>query len=853
MGSVRLLAEETGDRCAVTATVASFESTSRGLVIHATAPIDPQIVEMHSIHESGFAQLSTITIDIPGAALDATAARASWSNGLFAEIRATRYRRNETCGVRVRLMPRAPGTWIVEPGPNGSTITSREIIAAAQRPPGAERDANMAALAEGAGAARVGGNYTTYQLEGARGVNAYQLQGAFAERIPELGTVRGFASAISPRSEDGSPWWGVGLSGFRAGKMTADFAAGDLFIPIGASAWSSSILLNSLMIRGAGTSVLLPDHVTLQVFGGRTARSTLIRVATDGIRPGLSNDHIMGGQGTWDPRRWLSIGGGWMYSDFEAGATQHNVFEMFELRRGYDRTVRLLTEQSRTDFTGQESQTGYAVTVEPRISTQRFSLTGAARYLSVNFHPPAGADFFSTLRRSYDLSGGYRPSSRVSLDVVAGQAKTFSLFDPESIGTLSRSSGVTASAGLTNNVSAFVSYSQTDLKSDPGALVPADSRTSRPGAGISLNYRASTTYLRAFREDVSNHIDPNLDLHSTRLELDQSFTLRGGTDLYDRGMYGISERADGARVNGMYQALLGFRNMRLRTIHLSAQAGVSATPAGVQQVGTRETFASLGIASSSRVAQNTIQFTYQRLEVGNQAPRNAWNVSFNGGRLFEWGSRAPVPPYENRAMRLVDTIPAEQTLSPLRVIAIDENGAPVAGIRFVVDDAPFTTNEAGEAGLPVPGGVHRVTLLPEGALLDYFSDTKRTFTALPPDPVVVTFTLRAGGRVSGRVTFQGELTDRSVLQDIRIVARSNGVEREVLTDENGEFRFGLLPLGSYTVSIDRATLAAEMAVEGAEQRDVTIISKDKQEVTFTIRKATARERFGAPVSRGSHS
>ncbi|HLJ73596.1 MAG TPA: hypothetical protein VKU62_03350 [Thermoanaerobaculia bacterium] len=51
----------------------SFDPSASGLLIRATAPITPRIVDMRSVHESGFAELSIVTIDVPRAALDGAA------------------------------------------------------------------------------------------------------------------------------------------------------------------------------------------------------------------------------------------------------------------------------------------------------------------------------------------------------------------------------------------------------------------------------------------------------------------------------------------------------------------------------------------------------------------------------------------------------------------------------------------------------------------------------------------------------------------------------------------------------------------------------------------------------------
>jgi len=61
------------DTCVIAATIVSFDPSASGLLIRATAPITPRIVDMRSVHESGFAELSIVTIDVPRAALDGAA------------------------------------------------------------------------------------------------------------------------------------------------------------------------------------------------------------------------------------------------------------------------------------------------------------------------------------------------------------------------------------------------------------------------------------------------------------------------------------------------------------------------------------------------------------------------------------------------------------------------------------------------------------------------------------------------------------------------------------------------------------------------------------------------------------
>jgi hypothetical protein len=88
-------------------------------------------------------------------------------------------------------------------------------------------------------------------------------------------------------------------------------------------------------------------------------------------------------------------------------------------------------------------------------------------------------------------------------------------------------------------------------------------------------------------------------------------------------------------------------------------------------------------------------------------------------------------------------------------------------------------------------------------------------------------------------------------ESIRVTISGMGMDREAVSGRGGAFHFGLVPEGNYRVMLDVATLAEGTVVEGAASIGSQCPERGNVDVTFTIRNATARERFLANI--GEHN
>jgi hypothetical protein len=506
-----------------------------------------------------------------------------------------------------------------------------------------------------------------------------------------------------------------------------------------------------------------------------------------------------------------------------------------------------------TDY-GSSRERGFALTLEPRIATSIISASGAFRFITPQFHAPAGSSFFSSLRRSYNLTVAARPSARMNVDVSSGQAKTFSLFDPEDVGTLSSSRSISAGYGMTDHLSSFINYGESDIKTEAGALIRADSHTTRYGFGSAYHLPRVSTSMQVSKEAITNELDRSLDFEATRFDFDQTYHARDRLEIFDRAHYEDARRLEGPAAGSGYGAMTGVRYYRPGRGNLSAQVGFSEAPAGVALQRVRQSFASLSVAGSgSSFLQASMSLTFQRVEVGNSTPQDAWLLSFGGGHLLRWGSGLPpIPPSESRAMRLTDTVISTRERLPLTVFVyedVDRDGrlSPsdrgISEVPLLIDSERAFTSHGGEVTLSVNAGSHRVSLPPEGPLLEYFVSTpSRSVTAVPGRPEVVAMRVLPAGRIAGRIVFP--TARATVLDGVRVTATSADLERSAVSAPDGTFNLGVVPTGDYLLRVDLGTLPEGVALDGQPQISVHVGRGERATPVLRLRRATARERFG---------
>jgi hypothetical protein len=830
-------------------------STRDGLMIHASGQIAPRVVSTQIVSERAVSGASTVTIDIPGASVGDIAMRSSWPEGPFSLARIARYRAGDDCGVRLRLEPREISGWVVQPTADGAFLTTAERQRASEE---RRREGRTRGGSEGdtGGAIRVSGTYTNSVITEASSLQQYEMQVGFAQKLSHFGTLRGFASTYSGSPTD-SPYAAIGVEGVRWDATIVDAAAGDVYVGIGDTPIATESGFNNLLLRGAGVAALFPNNISMQLFGGTTGRPTLIRSAFGTFVPGLGDDHVFGAEAIWSPESsHFSAGGGWIRSQFSDAGTQHNVFVVLEARRSLSNAIRVLLEQSNTADYGEGQKRGYAGSIEPRLAMRKARLSGVVRFVSHDFHTPAGSGFFSTLHRSYTLNGDFLPTDRLSFDLSAGQTKTFTLFDPQDIGMLSSSRGVSASYRLTNRISSYAAYSQSDLKSEPGAILPADSASSSAGVGAAAEADRSRFAARVSRESVRNRIDPHLDLSSDRVDAEGTYRWSPSFDVNSHAFYADARRLDGASAGSSYGGSVGVHRGGGQMLGLTGQVGFAITPAGVALTGSRQTFATIGVTpGSTALFQSAAFLTYQRMTLDNGISRSAWMFTTNAARLVQWGlGEVPLVPGDARAMRVASSIRGANLHGVVRVRVFADmdadgrltHGEPgIAGVQLDAASVHVETDAAGYASFVLTGGTQQVTLEPAGAVLDYYiPQTTREVRVEPPGSTAVDFALRPAGRLAGRVEFSGELTNPAWLSGIRIAAITTGFERVAVTDDAGEFRFPPLPAGDYRVVIDRDSLAREVTVDSEEEVASAVRFQSRSNVVFRLRKATARERVG---------
>ena len=103
--------------------------------------------------------------------------------------------------------------------------------------------------------------------------------------------------------------------------------------------------------------------------------------------------------------------------------------------------------------------------------------------------------------------------------------------------------------------------------------------------------------------------------------------------------------------------------------------------------------------------------------------------------------------------------------------------------------------------------------------------------------------LEPAGRLRGRVEPQGAVEPKLLAG---LILRAIGsVERVAVTDADGTFDFGLLPVGDYRVEMTPESLREHgLAAMPPLQLVVHVIRGGRDIIVLKVRKLTARERFG---------
>ena len=830
--------------------ILSIEMTPKGLEVRTTAPPAARIAEYATTRDDGFPSFSTLTVEISGAALaPGVAPSVRFRLGPFSSMRIVRYRADADCGIRLRLQPRYAADWRIEPSPNGikigvgrSQLFVQDTLA----------EATLAPTSLPGGVRIVGLFSATSPLTGRSAVSQVYL--GVGQRLRSGANVRGFLAGLGSRSDNEPLFGAVAIDNIEVrNDRVADAAAGDLSIPLGDTGLSQGNYFSSILIRGVSGGIA-SDRSRLSVFGGRAASGQLLRLSNFGqLTSPLTHDHVIGSQWTVRASEKVGVGLAWTRSLPRGEASQNNLYQSVEWMPRLTHSIRATLEES---FPA-NGPTGVALTVDPRFEGKRLQVSGYYRYTSGDFRPALASTIFANLRRSYGLAGSFDATDRLNLHASASQAKRFSLFDPNDVGTFQSSRSAGATYRLTDESSVFADYGTSDVHTDPGSILPADSRLVTRSIGYSRSFGKFNSTIRYADEHTENRLNHLLDLRSRRLEGTLTESLHDGGLLSGRASVASSRRVHDGSAGSDYSASLSYRSPMTAHGRYRAAIGITQVPAGFALTSSRQEFVSVGYepAPGSAYFDGGIDVTYYFLQTGNGQRRHVWSVLLNATRLVDWGvGLLPEIPYANRALT-VRSMFAREDAGELFLRVFEDRNAngtrepdepwlPDAVIR--VDERDFRTGGEGRgARARIDRGPHIVRVAPQAALIDEYIAVPEQRVRVTDSPVAVEIPARPAGRVVGKVSAFNEL-ERGALENIRIVARGNGLEFETLTDAEGAFRLGPLPVGDYTVELDTTSLTPETRAAGETAVLLHLTKGAHAEVSFNVRKATARERIAAP-------
>lgn len=825
------------------ATITAVRPTENGLVIEATGPLTGTISDLGRAEQIGGGKFGSVTVDIPNATFAAGDPEVEFFVGPFIAMRALRYRTADESGVRLRLVSSQWVGWRVQTTPLGLSLISPSLTRTAL---GVRDDLGAA---EG-GAARVDFNSSVHQISGGDSYDVHRGHVAFGHRFAH-GVLRGLFTDAAPRQDARLPRGAIGFSEIRAGNALFGVAGGDVRVTYGLRESLSASLAGDLQFRGGAVSALLPGGWSADVFGGEgfDERAFWIPGDDEPLRP-LTGNVVSGAVARWlSSSRTNAVAFGTTASRGEGVDSYYNFLQAFERRFSDDATLRATMEQS---FATGESQSGFAAMLEGDAIRPRFSLSGFYRYVDSEFRPPVGANFFATLRESYGATGRWTPSPRTHVSLNARQERRYDLYDRESAGTLFGYRSLSADRAVSDRWSVLAFYNDGESRSEPGTFVVIDSTTRNLGAGAAFRSGSSTHSLRVGWLEADNALRPERDAEGVRLDAGASYRFAGHS-LSFAARHEQLATAVGDRTNWGASASYAseFGNVPFRTFVAYADSDTAALRE------TRQVRAELAVYPFGRYRADRLLgfvFGYNRADVRDLGVREGFSFRVDASRLLEWGDTERILPPSGDVLDVAAAL--EQTeAGRVRVIAFaDANGnglldageQRVVGARIRIGAKTLITEDDGIAEFRLQPGFAAVAYEAAPELLDYVAAVVERGVDIRPRRVSeVAFPLVPAGRVVVMIESESDEVRRAAAGVSLIATREDGLTRRAELDSEGRATFGRLPVGRYQVTFDAALAARGLISVGVSTETVEVRRGQLTELRYVVRKATARERFGA--------
>ena len=488
-----------------------------------------------------------------------------------------------------------------------------------------------------------------------------------------------------------------------------------------------------------------------------------------------------------------------------------------------------------------------------RLATRFLDVDATYRHQDEGYVAPGGNQEFPGEKGSI-VTAAARPAKSLKLFASASQSDAFPFRAPDQgpLSSKGRFGGASYALGRTTLTASFSDLSQ---KSIGASVNPVDSET--VGGGLAIGQRISNLSVSVglSTERTTNHLNPDLDLEAKVATLNLSGNL-GAVAVGASGRYGITERvATGEHLPDYGGDLTVSRSIGATSLNVGAFAGRS--PAGTALFSSDRWGARGGVTTvlpGGFSVSATANYVTVRLGQGTRLSTQFYSVNLR--KTLDWGGGLP------GAIGMWDSGEAVSPVLAKAVVEgrifVDSNGngrfdpgePGIPGVVLQGEAVPSTSDSNGRYRLVLEPGPHTVRVITTTIPFSYqIGDTESFSVELSPrrhvekDIVLIGF-----GNVQGRLAVGvggGSLTqdDRKAASGIRVTLRAEGLRRETLTGEGGEFRFANLPPGTYQVEIDAATIGEAYALEGPAVRDVRVEIAKTASVAVGLRHLSVRERL----------
>jgi hypothetical protein len=794
-----------------------------------------------------------VVVSLPGTDLGDVDQEMDFDDALVLRLRLVRYRSGEEAGVRLRLDLRGYPQVAAELNSEGLLL----------RVSGPERPAQPSLSLPARPAARVAPGVLTLDGTGtatwpsaAAISSTVNTEVAGAQLVPNLFSLGArFLYGESNGKQTFLRATGI-LRGLDLGWGTATLGGGDLLVRFGGASGVATNVAEALDLRGGALRLTGFRGAVIEIFDGR-ARGAPLLVPIGGnltVSSEFSGDRVLGGVLSFPLfQTGLRLGAGWVHTFSAAsGFDRDNRF----VEAGWTPVPNLSAGVRVGSVAGTRLDgtrlSGTLIGAELRFATSIIDVDGTYRHQSSGYVAPGGDQEFPGEKGSV-LTASIRPTP--NLRGFASVSRSDSLpFRTPDLGPISSRSTTAGTSYTLGRSTLVLQYTDLSQKSIGEAANPVDSETQSEGGTLSTIVGRTTLAAGIANERTHNRLNPSLDLEGPSANL----TVSGGFDRVQVSVNGRYAATKTVQTGNRLQDYGGDLSVSYLIGSTSLSAGVfgGRTPAGSALFSSDRLGVRAGISTRlpgdillAATANNV------RVHLGQGTSLNDTFAALTMRKVFGWGGglgSGSQGVWDSG--EVVPAVSAQAVISGRVFLDANGNGRydpgerGVAGVLIQADSVPTTTDAEGLYRLVVDPGPHLLQVITPTLPFSYQLAAAESLSVDlgPRRHVTRDFALGGFGNLEGKISVppaEGAERIEDAAAFLSLSLEGEKINRQILTAQDGSFRFANLPPGTYRLRVEEADISEAYALEGPPVREVRVEVGKTVTLSLELRHLTVRERL----------